>query len=313
MGVFSEMRGLLGGLFGRREQPAQVDFPLELVQHPADISTVGIDGYEDLVAAARDVEARGEDSPYFDTLREAAHDGLAFDVPIVMGFDDYPPEDRILRVQVVGFQHDVIQRDGSKAAVTCLARHAMPVAYAMNEERTNEGGWQTSRLRRFHTRFLMGLFPKSLRQAIRPVRKATAVGMVAKGKPDMVFTTDSLWLPSASELLGTSLKGSGAAWARSDWARSGLAAEGEQLPYFRQLGVSWSSWDKGSQQAAAALAGRNLTNGGALPLDTAEGELLWLRSSCLANDHSFLCIDSHGRVCEGLADTKLSLCVGFAV
>lgn len=102
-------------------------------------------------------------------------------------------------VQIVGFAHDD-KTSGGKAGITFIFGDCVGQE-PMNEEGTNEGGWEASPMRTY----LNGTWRSAARgldAVIVPVDKLTNNEGETKSAASVTSTSDSLWLPSVVELVG---------------------------------------------------------------------------------------------------------------
>ena len=103
---------------------------------------------------------------------------------------------------------------GTGKAKTTFAILPIDGRYEMNVESTNRGGYTASKMRMTYLPRIFSLFPKELREAIKPVLKKTADLSVGEIKS----STEVLWLFSEVEVLG-----------KNSYSQRG---EGEQYEHF---------------------------------------------------------------------------------
>ena len=103
-------------------------------------------------------------------------------------------------VQIVGFAHDD-KTSGGKAGITFIFGDCVGQE-PMNEEGTNEGGWEASPMRTYLNGTWRAQLPEDLDAVIVPVDKLTNNEGETKSAASVTSTSDSLWLPSVVELVG---------------------------------------------------------------------------------------------------------------
>ena len=100
-------------------------------------------------------------------------------------------------VEVIGRNHDNLADDSGKSPITFFCADLPQIAYRMNEESNNNGGWEASEMRVFTNGELMNALPAELRAIIKPVYKISDGGASNKS---LVTTIDSCWLASYDEV-----------------------------------------------------------------------------------------------------------------
>lgn len=146
---------------------------------------------------------------------------------------------------VVGFCHDERADGSGRAGITLMTS---PISLQpMNDALTNVGGWEASALRSWLSSEGAELLPEELVAQVVTVSKLTNnVGSTSDAS--MVSSTDDqLWVPSVSEVCGQ-VDLFASEFGDEVRSRTGyvdytaydavLCAEGEQYPYFRELGVT---------------------------------------------------------------------------
>ena len=104
-------------------------------------------------------------------------------------------------VRLVGICADDLADGSRKAGLTFFAG---PIAQkAMNDSGTNVGGWEGSSLRAWLASEGQALFPEDLSSRLKPVLKTTNnVGATEDPVSALSQTSDTLWVPSCSEVFG---------------------------------------------------------------------------------------------------------------
>ena len=95
-------------------------------------------------------------------------------------------------VQIVGFAHDD-KTSGGKAGITFIFGDCVGQE-PMNEEGTNEGGWEASPMRTYLNGTWRAQLPEDLDAVIVPVDKLTNNEGETKSAASVTSTSDSLWL-----------------------------------------------------------------------------------------------------------------------
>lgn len=105
-------------------------------------------------------------------------------------------------VEIIAHNHDNLADGSGKAPLTFFCVDLPQILHRMNEESTNEGGWEASEMREFVNSELLNALPNELRAIILPVYKISDGGATNNS---LVTTTDSCWLASSEEVGLTSL------------------------------------------------------------------------------------------------------------
>lgn len=101
-------------------------------------------------------------------------------------------------VEIVGIDHDDLADGSGKAALSFLCKKTISkVCPFQTINETNEGGWEQSSLRQFCSQELYPSIEETVREQIKPVFKISDGGTQ---NPINVTTTDTVWIPSATEL-----------------------------------------------------------------------------------------------------------------
>ena len=142
--------------------------------------------------------------------------------------------------------------------------------HVMNKQPTNKGGYMNSELRRYVLDELLPLFPDALRSAFIPRTMSEFIDGKAREY------TDTLWIPSAADVLGDA---AGDYWEADP--------SGEQLRIFER-----------ERDRVKEVAGK-----GTYPW--------WLRSAHRINSIGFAYVDASGGVSYGNAGNSLGVAPGF--
>lgn len=142
--------------------------------------------------------------------------------------------------------------------------------HVMNKQPTNKGGYMNSELRRYVLDELLPLFPDALRSAFIPRTMSEFIDGKAREY------TDTLWIPSAADVLGDA---AGDYWEADP--------SGEQLRIFER-----------ERDRVKEVAGK-----GTYPW--------WLRSANRGNSRYFANVDASGSVGDNTASYSLGVAPGF--
>jgi hypothetical protein len=100
-------------------------------------------------------------------------------------------------VEIIGHSHDDLADDSGKAQLTFFCVDLPQILHRMNEDSSNEGGYETSEMRAFINGELFNALPDELKAIINPVYKVSDGGSSNK---TLVTTTDNCWLASYDEV-----------------------------------------------------------------------------------------------------------------
>lgn len=142
--------------------------------------------------------------------------------------------------------------------------------HVMNKQPTNKGGYMNSELRRYVLDELLPLFPDALRSAFIPRTMSEFIDGKAREY------TDTLWIPSAADVLGDA---AGDYWEADP--------SGEQLRIFER-----------ERDRVKEVAGK-----GTYPW--------WLRSAIRNNSNLFAYVSTNGYVNSSGANNSLGVAPGF--
>lgn len=179
--------------------------------------------------------------------------------------------------EIIGINHDV-REDGKKAGLTfCLVDLYEPYndvcVRKMNDECTNEGGFERSAMFKWLNDDFFALLPDEWQKIIVPVVKKTADGGL---KSKIVDTTCKVFIPSEVEIFG-----------KYYYSREG---EGEQYEGFK----NWKDRIKGYPNADY-------------------GHCYWLRSPYSAYDFAFCIVNSDSSCCGSDANNVSGILPCFAI
>lgn len=168
----------------------------------------------------------------------------------------------VATMRIAGFRQDT-KTDGGAAGISFIAENAV-TEQPMGMNGQTGVGWQDTSLRAWMNEDLLAMLPEDLSGAIVAVNKYTnpTAGL---GMTEQVVTSDKLWLPSYSELVGEIGAGN---------RRYGVySSEGEQYQLFADLGVNWA---EGGEKVALS------------------GVYWWMRSPEVTNSSWFMCVAPDG-------------------
>lgn len=168
----------------------------------------------------------------------------------------------VATMRIAGFRQDT-KTDGGAAGISFIAENAV-TEQPMGMNGQTGVGWQDTSLRAWMNEDLLAMLPEDLSGAIVAVNKYTnpTAGL---GMTEQVVTSDKLWLPSYSELVGEIGAGNRRYGAYS--------SEGEQYQLFADLGVNWA---EGGEKVALS------------------GVYWWMRSPEVTNSSWFMCVAPDG-------------------
>lgn len=100
-------------------------------------------------------------------------------------------------IEIIGYNHDDLADGSGKAPLTFFCVDLPQILHRMNDESTNEGGWEASEMREFTNGELFNALPDELKAIIKPISKVSDGGASNK---TLITTTDSCWLASYDEV-----------------------------------------------------------------------------------------------------------------
>ena len=146
-------------------------------------------------------------------------------------------------VRLVGIYHDT-DSNGQKIGLTFLFNESLGLC-KWNYSDNNAGGWSNSVIRKSVSTEIYDLLPSDLKNQITPAQKSTnnrgGTDSGTMGAEAVSTTTDTLWIPSFIEVVGTQDGNEG--WnaahgtAQYSWCNNVTKAEGAQYELFEQAGV----------------------------------------------------------------------------
>ena len=205
-------------------------------------------------------------------------------------------------VMLAGIRHDDLA-SGGKAGLTFVFTDA-PAAHAMNEEASNETGWEKSEMREWLNEDFAGMLPSDLKGAIQAVNKKTNnTGLTTPGT--VSSTSDKLWLLSYVEIAGSIspndlMRGSGIPAGTYN-------AEGKQYQAFSEAKVSGNDDNDKLVRKFTGSEG----NGIVMP-----GEACgwWQRSLSMTWTAGFAAVDADGNPLNAwITDYELGVVPGFCL
>lgn len=187
----------------------------------------------------------------------------------------------VVTMRVAGFRQDERSDGSGVAGITFVAEDPVG-SRAMNSSAQVTGGWGASELRAWMNDDLLSQLPDEVSSKVVAVDKAA--NAVAGSGGAQTTTSDRLWVPSYSEVVGELSSGN---------KRYGLyEAEGEQYQLFSDLAVDWSS-------PSAALSC---------------SDYWWLRTPDPSNGSWFMCVTPDGLPTYGhLPATEDAVLMGFCL
>jgi len=208
----------------------------------------------------------------------------------------------IAHVQLAGIRHDDLA-SGGKAGLTFVFTEA-PIAHEMNDDASNEGGWEKSEMRAWLNDDFADMLPSDLKGAIKAASKKT--NSSAYTSPGSVSTTsDKLWLPSLVEIGGSVapndvVKGSGIPAATYN-------AEGKQYQIFSEAKVSGNDENDKLKRAFTGENGSGIVMHG-------EPCSWWQRSLSMTWTSGFAAVDEEGNPFNAwITDYEIGVVPGFCL
>ena len=205
-------------------------------------------------------------------------------------------------VMLAGIRHDDLG-SGGKAGLTFVFTDA-PAAYAMNENASNDGGWEKSEMREWLNGDFLDMLPSDLKGAIKAASKKT--NSSAYTTPGAVSSTsDKLWLLSYVEIAGSIapadlMKGSGIPAATYN-------AEGKQYQVFSEAKVSGNGDNDKLMRTFTGSDG----NGIVMPGESCSW---WMRSLSMTWTSGFAAVDADGNPLNAwITDHELGVVPGFCL
>lgn len=177
----------------------------------------------------------------------------------------------VAEYKIIGFDHDDLADGSGKAPISWDMVRAYKDEWAMNDESTNEGGWEKCKMNQRMNAELLALCSDELRSIIKPVIKLTSAGSRSK---EIIKSVCKLWLKSEKELYG-----------RCFYSAPG---EGSWYEYYRQEDVPYFAEN---------------TDG--------ERVLQWLRSAYYNSSDIFCNVNTNGTATISTAYYSLALLPGF--
>ena len=174
-------------------------------------------------------------------------------------------------VQIVGFAHDD-KTSGGKAGITFVFGDAISEG-SMNPSDANAGGWEASQMRAYLNGDGMSMLPEDLASVIVPVDKLTNNVGQTSDSSSVSVTSDSLWLFSAVELVGSFDENdfSGGYGFMSDVYN----AEGSQYQLFEDMGIVYMD-EEDAPILQRAYRGEGCDWYGRSPRPDSSDDFLWI-------------------------------------
>ncbi len=208
----------------------------------------------------------------------------------------------VAHVMLAGIRHDDLS-SGGKAGLTFVFADA-PAAYAMNDDASNDGGWEKSEMRAWLNEDFAGMLPSDLKGAIKAADKKT--NSSAYTTPGAVSSTsDKLWLLSLVEIGGSVspndiIGGSGIPAATYN-------AEGKQYQAFSEMKVSGNDDNDKLMRTFTGSDGNGIVM-------TGEACPWWQRSLSMTWTSGFAAVDADGNPLNAwITDHELGVVPGFCL
>ena len=141
--------------------------------------------------------------------------------------------------QIIGFNHDT-KTSGDKAGITFQLVDCLNDSYPMNNHNINHGGWKSSEMRYYMSKYLVQL-DEDLQSAIKAVNKKTSAG----DKSSSINTTsDKLFLLSEVEIFGSATLSFAGEGSQYDWYKAGNT----KVKKIRGSAFSW--WNRSPSRSS---------------------------------------------------------------
>lgn len=205
-------------------------------------------------------------------------------------------------VMIAGFRVDDLA-DGGKSGISFVFADA-PVAHAMSEDASNEGGWEKSEMRSWLNGSFADMLPSDLKGVIKSASKKT--NSSAYTTPGAVSTTsDKLWLPSYVEIAGSPSPNDLVGGSRIP--AETYAAEGKQYQVFSDMKVSGNGENSALERKFTGKEGNGLVVAG-------EACPWWQRSLSMTWTSGFGAVDAEGNPLNAwIADYDIGVAPGFCL
>ena len=123
---------------------------------------------------------------------------------------------------VIGFNHDTLTSPTAygamaktgRAGITFQMHDLFGTPFAMNDDRTNAGGWRSSKMRTSTMVTMLGYLPSAWQTAIKPVNKLSGIGGGASSGTQVV--SDNCFLLAEGEIFGPGYGYSGNGYSFDD-------------------------------------------------------------------------------------------------
>jgi len=113
----------------------------------------------------------------------------------------------IIRMQIAGFDAEVLAYGSGRAAITWIAMDLLKTEHRMNPMYENKkigtgglGGWKESEMRKYLDTEIKPLIPLIVKSQIKPVRKYSFSCNTATREVSNEITEDELWIPAVKEI-----------------------------------------------------------------------------------------------------------------
>ena len=105
--------------------------------------------------------------------------------------------------QIAGFKHDDKANEAGKAAISFITQDCLGTKYRMNDNWTNAGGWNDSKMRKTDMPAFLATFPDILKSdiGIKTVNKRASAG---NQSTNIITSQDRCWIPALIEVMGFS-------------------------------------------------------------------------------------------------------------
>lgn len=120
-----------------------------------------------------------------------------------------------IHVRIIGFNHDK-NKNNIVLPISFETVETLNADYVMNDEWTNKGGWQNSKLRKVLNSDIFNLLPNEVIAFIKPCLKETCLG---GGSQKIGMTSDPLFILSEQEIFGRKIYSIGGEGKWYDWYR----------------------------------------------------------------------------------------------
>lgn len=230
----------------------------------------------------------------------------------------------VITVVILGFNHDTLatayDNGGTLSGISIGMYNCLAATAGMNSSDTNSGGWGSSAMRTAMATYLSQL-PAAVQSVIAPVVKKTSAGDKSS---TINNSTDSLWLCSHKEVMGTHMQTAS--------VQLSFSGEGEQYDYFKlatipsgcgtavsgttgtYVGNGATYTDRfGTSRTAYSNQYLNTNNFKGIGNSPTAATTWWLRSPYYGYYQKYVCVSNSGSFSTDNATGNHGVAFGFCI